>query len=262
MVDWSGGNDRGARPKQDAIWSCVVRDGAAGEPQYHRNRGLAEDWLIALVEAELTAGRRLALGFDFPFGYPEGFARALTGTDDPLQLWDWFEARIEDSPKANNRFDVAGMINRKFGGTGPFWGNGLKRGIHGLPRRKTHYRYPFPERRAVEHLAKGSFTCWQMSGAGSVGGQVMMGLPVLARLRRRFPGKAAVWPFEALDKPVALLEIWPSLTLGKPPEGIIKDAWQVQQCALELARRPVAEQKRLLAVCAPEEGWILGVEPQ
>lgn len=33
MVDWSGGNDRGARPKQDAIWSCVVRDGAAGEPQ-------------------------------------------------------------------------------------------------------------------------------------------------------------------------------------------------------------------------------------
>lgn len=258
MVDWSGGNDRGAQPKADAIWSCV----AAQTPQYHRNRRLAEDWLNTLIETELAAGRRLALGFDFPFGYPSGFCAALTGTRDPLQLWDWFAARIEDTPQQINRFEVAGMINRAFGGNGPFWGNGLKLDIKGLPRRKTAYENPFPDRRRVEHLAKGSFTCWQMSGAGSVGGQVMMGLPVLARLRRRFPGQLAAWPFEPLDRPVALVEIWPSLTLGRPPEGIIRDAWQVQQCALELARRPVAELERQLAADAPEEGWILGVEPQ
>ncbi len=239
-----------------------MRDGVAGGAVYQRNRQVAEAWLEELIEAELSAGRRLALGFDFPFGYPAGFARGLTGTDDPLLLWGWFEARIEDALQANNRFDIAGEINRRFGGRGPFWANGLKRDIEGLPRRKKVYRNPFPDRRAVEHLAKGSFTCWQMSGAGSVGGQVMMGLPVLSRLRRRFPGQVAAWPFEPLDTPVALLEIWPSLTHGKPPEGIIRDAWQVQQCALELARRPVAELQRLLAADAPEEGWILGVEPQ
>ena len=44
-------------------------------------------------------------------------------------------------------------------------------------------------RHAVEHLAPGAFTCWQMGGAGAVGGQVMTGLAVLQRLRRRFAGQ-------------------------------------------------------------------------
>ena len=262
MVDWSGGNDTGPRPRRDAIWACVVRDRQADAPVYLRNRGLAEDWLAALVEEELAAGRRLCLGFDFPFGYPAGFGEWLVGSDDPLQLWDWFEACIEDAPRANNRFDVAGRINLRFGGRGPFWGNGLKRDVDGLPRTKRGYANPFPERRRVEHLARGSFTCWQMSGAGSVGGQVMMGLPVLSRLRRRFAGQVAVWPFEALDRPVALVEIWPSLTVDTAPEQMIKDAWQVQQVALDLARRPVADLKRQLDVMAPTEGWILGVDPR
>ncbi|MEX0366611.1 MAG: gephyrin-like molybdotransferase Glp [Ruegeria sp.] len=260
MVDWSGGNDTGPTPRKDAIWACVVRDGLPAEPVYLRNRALAEDWLADLIEAEISSGRRLFLGFDFPFGYPRGFARALTGSDDPLALWDWFEARIEDTPKANNRFDLAGEINRRFGGRGPFWANGLKRDIDGLPRRKDDYHNPFPDRRAVEHLAKGSFTCWQMAGAGAVGSQVMMGLPVLTRLRRRFAGQVAVWPYEPLDKPVAFVEIWPSLTLGAAPEGRIKDAWQVEQVALNLAHLPSGELARQLDVSAAEEGWILGVK--
>jgi len=260
MVDWSGGNDTGPRPRKDAIWAGVVRRGAADATVYLRNRGLAEDWLSALIEDELSAGRRLCLGFDFPFGYPGGFAAAVTGQANPLALWDWFEARIEDAPKANNRFDIAGKINQSLGkGRGPFWGNGLKRDIAGLPRTRRDYANPFPERRAVEHLAKGSFTCWQMSGAGSVGGQVMMGLPVLARLRRRFAGQVAAWPFEPLDRPVALVEIWPSLTVGAAPEGWIKDAWQVRSVALSLAGRASGDLADALAVSAPEEGWILDV---
>ena len=254
MVDWSGGNDRGATPKRDAIWACA--DGAA--PVYLRNRQVAEDWLCDLIEGELAAGRRLALGFDFPFGYPAGFAGAL-GVAGPLALWDWFAARIEDAPGGNNRFDLAGEINRRFGGRGPFWGNGLKREIAGLPRTKAGYRNPFPERRAVEHLAKGSFTCWQMSGAGAVGSQVMMGLPVLARLRRRFAGQVAVWPLEALDRPVALLEIWPSLDMPPVPEGWIRDAWQVRHVAEALAGMVPSALAGLLDIHAPEEGWILGV---
>lgn len=262
MVDWSGGNDRGAAPKRDAIWACVASGGASAEPVYLRNRALAEAWLSDLIETELAAGRRLCLGFDFPFGYPAGFAAALTGSADPLELWDWFEPRIEDAPGANNRFDLAGAINRGFGGRGPFWGNGLKRDIGGLPRTKSGYANPFAERRAVERLATGSFTCWQMAGAGAVGGQVFTGLPVLARLRRRFAGQIAIWPFEPLTAPVALVEIWPSLNLGAAPSGVIRDAWQVARVAQALSRLPARKLAGELAVSAPEEGWILGVAPQ
>jgi len=261
MVDWSGGNDTGPTPRKDAIWVCVARDGQAQGPVYLRNRQLAEVWLGDTITGELAAGRRICLGFDFPFGYPQGFVRAITGSDDPLGLWDWFAAQVKDAPKANNRFDLAGEINRRFGGAGPFWGNGLGRDVDGLGRTKAGYENLFPDRRQVELHARGSFTCWQMAGVGAVGSQVMMGLSVLARLRQRFAGQVAVWPFQPLDTPVAFVEIWPSLTVGAPPEGVIKDAWQVQQVAQDLARMPVAELLRLLDVDAPEEGWILGVDP-
>ena len=157
MVDWSGGNDTGARPRKDAIWACVVRQGVAEDPIYLRNRARAEDWLATLIEGELTAGRRLALGFDFPFGYPAGFAEELTGRPEPLALWRWFAERVEDAPTGNNRFDIAGMLNERWGGNGPFWGNGLKRDITGLPRRKTFYHNPFPDRQAGGTSRQGQF---------------------------------------------------------------------------------------------------------
>ncbi|WP_299081015.1 gephyrin-like molybdotransferase Glp [uncultured Ruegeria sp.] len=259
MVDWSGGNDTGPRPRKDAIWVCVARRGQSGDPVYLRNRKVAEDWLSSFIRSELAADRQVLVGFDFPFGYPSGFANAITGTDNPLVLWEWLEAHISDTPAANNRFDLAGQINRQFGGKGPFWMNGLRRDIDGLPRTKADYQNPFPDRRKVEGLAKGSFTCWQMAGAGAVGGQVMMGLPVLHRLRSLFQGQVSIWPFEPLDKPVAFVEIWPSLNLGAAPEGRIKDAWQVEQVALALSQLTDQELMGQLDVSAAEEGWILGV---
>lgn len=263
MVDWSGGNQRPVKPSPDSIWAGVMRNGQAEPPVYLRHRGAAQDWLANCIEVELAAGRRLCLGFDFPFGYPAGFARALTGADDPLALWDWFEDRIEDAPEQNNRFDLAGEINRRFGGRGPFWANGLKRDIDGLARTRDGYHNPFPERRAVEHLARGSFTCWQMAGVGAVGSQVFMGLPVLARLRRRFAGHVAVWPFEALDRPVAFVEIWPSLINPVVQQvmrrrAAIKDAVQVRLVAAAMAGIDRRLFQRMLDVQAPEEGWILG----
>ncbi|MDW4499786.1 molybdopterin-binding protein [Sulfitobacter sp. D35] len=257
VVDWSGGNDRGPTPVKDAIWACIARDGRTEEPVYLRNRQVAEDWIAALLDREIAAGRRTLAGFDFPFGYPKGFCRALTGSDDPLALWSWLEARVEDSPQANNRFDLAGEINRGFGGSGPFWFNGLQRDIDGLPKTKDGYRNSFPERRACETRAKGSFTCWQLGGSGAVGGQVLTGLPVLERLRRRFGARA--WPFEPLDAHVALIEVWPSLILGKEPEGRIRDAWQVREITRALSALAPDTLAAMLDVEAPEEGWILGL---
>ncbi|GFE52213.1 hypothetical protein So717_39660 [Roseobacter cerasinus] len=257
MVDWSGGNDTGPKPRADAIWACVARMGRAEAPQYLRNRCLAEDWLAELFEEEQAAGRRVLAGFDFPFGYPAGFAKAVTGSADPFALWAWLERRIEDAPAGNNRFDLAAEINRRFGGKGPFWFNGLKRDIEGLPRRKTGYVNPFPERRAVEERAPGTFSCWQLGGTGAVGSQVLMGLPVLARLRQRFG--AAAWPFERLDNWLAFVEIWPSLTVGSVPDGWIRDAWQVHEVARLVSGLAPEKLQNLLNVENPEEGWIFGV---
>ena len=256
IVDWSGGNDRGATPKADAIWACI----AGQEPIFFRNRQLVEAWLIDLFETELAAGRRVLAGFDFPFGYPKGFAKTLTGSSDPLALWAWFNEKIDDNPKANNRLDVAAEINAQFEGIGPFWGNGLSRDIPNLPRKgSTRTSTEFAEKRSVENQAKGSFTCWQLSGAGAVGSQVMMGLPVLHRLRKRFEGKVSVWPFEPLSTPISFVEVWPSLLAGPPLTGVIKDAHQVRTTAANFASLSHDALAELLNVDAPEEGWILGV---
>ena len=201
ILDWSGGNDRGAGPKPDAIWSALVRHGRAEAPRYHRNRQGAETWMADLVEAELTAGRRLVVGLDFAFGLPRGAAAAICGRADPLRLWAWLAARIEDAPTANNRFDVAAAINRSLPGIGPFWGNGLKRDIPDLPRKgRARSGHGLPERRAVEARLPGAFPVWQLAGAGAVGSQMLMGLPVLERMRVQFPGRVAVWPFEPPDR--------------------------------------------------------------
>ena len=173
----------------------------------------AFDWLAGTLAGEIAAGRRVLAGFDFPFGYPAGFAAAVTGSADPLRLWDWFAAELEDAPKANNRFALAARINAMLPGVGPFWFNGGLEEFAHLPRKGTarDTLHGLPERRLADRRAKGAFTCWQMGGAGAVGSQVMTGMAVLARLRARFGDAVAVWPFEAREAPVVLAEVWPSL---------------------------------------------------
>lgn len=266
MVDWSGGNDRGPRPKADAIWIGAVGSDGPEAPVYCRNRQVAEAWLADRITRERAQGRRVLAGFDFPFGYPEGFARAVTGREDALAVWDWLEARIEDAPKTNNRFEIAGRMNALFDGIGPFWGNGRpKVDVPHLPRKgRTRTPNPFPERRACELRAKGTFTCWQLAGAGAVGSQVLMGLPMLARLRRRFAGQVAAWPFQPLDRPVALVEIWPSLiapvVTAQAHLHPIKDAVQVMVMARALDRLGPALAPLLDVTGTGAEGWILGLD--
>ena len=121
----------------------------------------------------------------------------------------------------------------------------------------------------VEDRATGAFTCWQMGGAGAVGSQVMTGMAALERLRRAHPGAVAVWPYEALDRPVALVEVWPSLVAeavraARAP-GEVKDAAQVRVLARAVAEMDAAGALAgalAVPVAVPEareEGWILGV---
>ncbi|WP_226782007.1 molybdopterin-binding protein [Oceaniglobus trochenteri] len=268
IVDWSAGNDTGATPRKDAIWAGVVRGGIAAPPVYLRNRDLAHSWLTALAQGEIAAGRRLLLGFDFPFGYPDGFGHRLCGTDDPLALWDWFAEALHDRPQGNDRFALAGRINAMFSGTGPFWFNGTKTDIPGLPRKDSREGHGMTERRAADSAATGAFTCWQMGGAGAVGGQAMTGMAALSRLRATLGDRVAVWPFQPLTAPVALVEVWPSLIArvvrDRQHSDEIRDAAQVRVLAESLwqAQQDGTLEPMLNDVppaARASEGWILGL---
>ena len=70
VADWSARSTPSPeRPSKDAIWIGVARnDCEEAETTYLRTRAAAEDWLVDFLRAEIEAGRRALIGFDFPFG--------------------------------------------------------------------------------------------------------------------------------------------------------------------------------------------------
>ncbi len=257
VVDWSAASVLSpARPSPDAIW--IGRNGQ--ESRYFRGRALAEAALRDLIAQELAAGRRLLIGFDFPFGYPAGFAAWLTGEASARAVWSWLAARITDGPdNANNRFALAAAINRQMGGVGPFWGCPPGLNLPGLPARKTvnYAALGLSERRAVERLVPRAQPVWKLYTTGAAGSQALMGLPMIHRLAS-LPG-VAVWPFDAPEAPVVLAEVYPSLLARAVAADTnpLRDEVQVRLLSRALARADLAP---LLGVpeAAREEGWILG----
>ena len=67
---------------------------------------------------------RVLAGFDFPLGYPGGFAKRLGITEQPAWLAVWREIAsyiIDREDNSNNRFEVAADFNRRIsGGYYPF----------------------------------------------------------------------------------------------------------------------------------------------
>jgi len=268
VVDWSASATRSpAKPSKDAIWIAVARAGQV-ECTYHRSRHDAMAMLTALFAAETAAGRRVVAGFDFPFAYPKGFAQQLTGDDDPLALWEMLAPLISDGQdNANNRFDVAQQLNRQFPGVGPFWGCPVAQANDVLPAKGTaRYGHGLPEKRAVEalpHLGRAQ-PCWKLYTTGSVGSQALMGIPRLQALRDRFGDDLAVAPFQAVQSPIVLVELFPSLIadvvaeLAEPDE--INDRAQVRILARALAALDSEVLNDMLVQGDPVEGWILGAE--
>lgn len=246
IADWSARTAAApARPARDALWWCVHGE----EPRYERTRGALEAALGDLLERR--RGRAL-VGFDFSFSYPRWFLEALGM--DWRALWAWLEREIRDEPGANNRFAIAEELNRRATGeAAPFWGT--PRETAWLKRRRPPRRADRPELRGCEAAfrprPKSAFQLW---GAGSVGSQTLLGIPALERLRRRFAGEIAVWPFEAADKRIVLAEVYPSclpkaLWSGHP----IPDREQVRHLAAafhggaDLAAPADAEEGGILA---------------
>ena len=222
VVDWSArSRPRPAKPTRDAIWWAFARDGVVAPPVYERTRHGAIAGLARLIAAERAERRRVLVGFDFPLGYPAGVAGRLTGRACAFALWDWLAARIvDDEHNANNRYDVAAQINGRYRGVGPCWGRPATWPYPNVPTRaseRTHRSAQPTERRIADVHAKGAKTVWQLAYTGSVGSQVLLGIPALARLRTSpsIAGSIAVWPFDGglrvPDKPVVFAELYPSL---------------------------------------------------
>ena len=267
VVDWSAAAKLSPkRPSKDAIWMAIVRQGGQPEITYCRGRQEAEQHLCEMIAQEQAAGRRLLLGFDFPFGYPRGFARKVTGSDDPLILWDWLADRITDTAdNANNRFDVAEEINAKFEGLGPLWGKTHKDRWPGVPYTKAGVAFDaVAEKRRCDRVAKAASSCFQLCYNPTVGSQILMGLPMLSRLRRL--DHVAVWPFERVDlAKTVLVEIWPGLiekaVRAAADGGHVRDAQQVTLLAQALSRAAPGTLNNWMddiPEVAREEAWILG----
>ena len=293
IVDWSAS----ARPKtkRDSVWYCVLtrKTGGATLPQSYnpptRIKAIEE---IGKILADCSQRRVPTLvGFEFPYGYPSGFANALGLTGKPpwRAVWDAITARIEDhEDNRNDRFETAAEFNGKVsGGPFPFWGCPLNRQSTTLTSRKVHpfsagtlLEYRLSDRRAK---AKGAQSVWKLLGPGSPGSQALLGIPYVAKLRAdpRFDKVSRVWPFETGLRRLACrkqrgwiilhAEIFPSLLPFRPRPGEIRDQAQVRNLAEQFAGldergelgklfdRPAGIMDEECQIVESEEGWILGI---
>jgi hypothetical protein len=288
IVDWSAASK--PTTGADSIWIGVlkrdVRFRMAFESHNPPTRAEAEKKLAAILDDLKKRGERALLGVDFNLAFPRGLAAALKLPGDPpwRAVWDQIDKMAKDKPdNTNNRFSVGSEINRRLtGGPFPFWGCPPKDALTTLqPKRvRPHGPGDLPEFRHAEIAAKGSASVWKLYYNGSVGGQSILGIPAMKRLKSARGEAVKVWPFETGFKAlteadlagveVVLAEVYPSLFKAQPAPGEVKDLAQVRATAEHFAR--LDEAGKLGALFGPpkdtapdvvldaerEEGWVLG----
>src|SRR3984957_16297194 len=278
IVDWSA--SRTPKTGRDSIWIC--RHGPDGETVANPStRHAARLMLAEMLLNAMEKGERVLAGFDFPFGYPAGFAARLGLAGVPWRsIWDELARRVEDrDDNHNNRFAVAAALNELVsGGMFPFWGRpvGLEHPMLGPRHHRRHDTDGLLEKRLIDTWMVGAQPCWKLIGAGSVGGQVLTGIPVVRALRDdpRWADRARVWPFETgLALPdearIVFAEVWPSWWKACAKLGPPNDKAQVRTVARIFAARDRAGE--LAGWFSPpigdvdpgqiinEEAWTLGV---
>jgi hypothetical protein len=288
IVDWSAASK--PTTGADSIWIGVlkrdVRFRMAFESYNPPTRGEAEKRLATILDDLKKRGERALIGFDFSLNFPRGFAAALNLPGDPPWRagWDPIVTMAKDqADNTNNRFGVGAEINRRLtGGPFPFWGCPPKDALTTLqPKRsRTHGPDDLPEFRHADLAAKGAASIWKLYYNGSVGGQSILGIPAVKRLKLARGDTLKVWPFETGFKALTeadlagvgtvVAEVYPSMYKPQPAPGEVKDLAQVRAAAEHLAR--LDETGKLGALFAPpagtppdvvldaerEEGWILG----
>jgi precorrin-8X/cobalt-precorrin-8 methylmutase len=281
VVDWSANST----PKlgRDSIWIAALDETGDVSVVNVATRSEAERRLVELFAADpvLTT----LLGVDFSLGYPAGTASALGLAGTPWSaMWEMLADRIcDDDRNGNNRFAVAGELNEQVSaGAGPFWGCPPSAANQHLTTTRPAPTEMPAQFRAAEGVLRSQgrrpFSSWQLLGAGAVGSQSLLGIPRLARLRRRFDNRVEVWPFTTgvgvpllRDGVIVVAEVWPSMLDVDVTGTEVRDAAQVAATARWLAGAGAAG--ALGAMFCPalspdvseaavvEEGWVLGVIP-
>ena len=285
IVDWSAAS----QPKtgRDSIWICAVdRDGAERLVENPQTRHSAKNLLRELLSDATARGERVLLGFDFPFGYPAGFAQRLGLNHAPpwRAVWDEIAARLKDAENnTNDRFTVAAEFNRRVSNRAfPFWGCPVRftDDFLGPKHHNGHAADGLAEKRLIDRWMVGAQPCWKLAYTGSVGSQSLTGIPVVRALRDdpRWAQRARIWPFETgLAAPdaaqIVFAEVWPSWWRRdiRGDYGPPNDKAQVRTVARIFASADgtgalptwfvgdpdlTAEQRRVVET---EEAWTLGV---
>ncbi len=308
MVDWSGGNGRRAG-KPDCIWIAHGSATATG-PKTVSPPSRTEAAHIIRSQLQFIVGSkkgRVLLCADFGYGYPAGFAsllpKLLPGELSPWRIvWQYLRKHVQDDlgtrpgrqpTNRSNRFEVASAINT-IGSTpvspGPFWCLFKSGSYVCVPQKRpaqpfASVRDTIAPRRITDERAR-SDTPFRLFGTGSVGSQVITGIPRLESIRfdPQFARCSAVWPFETgwapatgswLDPELRVVhaEIYPSVRI--PLADTIKDRGQVRAMwhwardldAKNLLLREftippgIISGSREDTLIRSEEGWILGCPP-
>lgn len=290
IVDWSAASK--PTTGADSVWIGVlkrdVRFRMAFESFNPPTRGEGEKRLALVLDDLKKRSERALVGFDFPLGFPRGFAEALKlpGEQPWRAAWDQLDKMVKDkADNTNNRFGVASEINRRLtGGPFPFWGCPPRDTLTTLQPKKTRNHGPddLPEFRHADLAAKGASSIWKLYYNGSVGGQAIMGIPAARRIKLARGEAVKAWPFETGFKAlteadlagvdVVLAEVYPSMIKAPALPGEVKDLTQVRTTAERFAR--LDEANKLGELFGPakgmaadvvldaerEEGWILGAE--
>jgi precorrin-8X/cobalt-precorrin-8 methylmutase len=289
IVDWSANN----RPKRgkDSIWYCLL-ERVDGRMEMRVENPETRALAIRQISAHLTelAGRSRStlVGFDFAYGYPQGFGSTLQLSSNATwrAIWDLLSSRVHDDERnRNNRFEVAARINQEASGTTyPFWGcpaaatRACLSTTRGLPPRTLN----LPEFRITDQRQRGPHSVWKLCYPGAVGSQVLVGIPYLKKVRDH-PDLASisrVWPFETSFQlsqryrrnwTILHAEVYPSLYPYDQQPGECKDRTQVCGLAVRLASEdehgtlhdlfltPIGLSEDEIAHIVTDEGWILGM---
>jgi hypothetical protein len=198
-------------------------------------------------------------------------------------VWGYLEGRISDNDRSvSNRFDVAASINQQLGRHAPFWGRPENLMLPLPFRKEVVYRAPEPGglsdwRQAEQQLQRFKTrprSVWKLAGAGAVGSQSLVGIPVVARLRDygTLRHVSRIWPFKvhvpdvpAGSPAVVHAEIWPTIVPFADEPGICRDEQQVRAVVRHWRGQDRAGHLANLFAAAPdndavlrEEGWVLG----
>jgi hypothetical protein len=269
------------------------------------SRTEAEHLIRAQLQPIVAANnRRVLLCADFGYGYPAGFAsllpQSLSEKLPPWRIvWQYLRKYVQDDlgtkagrqpTNRSNRFEVANAINGAVSSSaspGPFWCLFKPGGYTCVSQKRPPQPFvctsgTIAPLRITDRRAK-SDSPFRLFGTGSVGGQVLTGIPRLESIRfsPQFARCSAVWPFETgwapatgswLDPDLRVLhaEIYPSVRAALT--DTIKDRGQVRATwhwARDLDARNLLVNEFAIppgitsgsqddAVIRSEEGWILG----